>query len=332
MHGAAQGRRLRARRVAGVLLLAAIPAPTRAATVARATVPTPDGPRGYLLARPGAAASGLRPLVLLLHGHGQSAERALGLAGNAAPLGVWLAVSEREGIVVAALEGERGDDGRRGWNDCRADSPIIPRTDDVAFVRAVVRRLLREAAVDPARVYAMGMSNGGFMAFRLALELDPQPAAVAVIGASMAAKSACAALARPVSVLLVVGTEDPLVPYGGGEVRLLLRRRGSVLPVEEALAAWRRVDRAEGPPVVEALPHLGGASDPTRAVRTVWGVPGSHQVAFVRVEGGGHLEPSVSQRYGWLVRQVLGRQNHDLEIAEEAWRFFRDKRAGAPNR
>ncbi len=306
-------------------------APARAAGVARATVPTPDGPRAYLVARPSRPAAGPRPLVLVLHGHGLSAERTLGVGGDAAPLGVWLAISEREGVVVAALDGERGDDGKRGWNDCRADSPILPATDDVAFARAVVLRLIREAAVDPARIYAMGMSNGGFMAFRLALELDPPPAAVAAVSASMAAKSECVPPRRPVSVLLVVGTEDPLVPYGGGEITLMWRRRGSMLPVDDALAAWRRADRIKGPPVVEAVPHRGGAGDPTRAVRTVWGADrGAPQVEFIRVEGGGHLEPSVSQRYGWLVRRVLGRQNHDLEIAEEAWSFFKDKRAAAP--
>ncbi len=319
-----------ASRVAAALLAAVASAssPLRGARVVRAAVPTPDGARAYLLARPSAPASGLRPLVLVLHGHGQSAERALGVTGDPAPLGVWLEISEREGVVVAALEGERGDDGERGWNDCRADAPALPRTDDVAFARAVVARLEREEKVDPARVYAMGMSNGGFMAFRLALELDPPPAAIAAVSCSMAGASKCGPSRTPVSVLLVSGTADPLVPHGGGQVRFLWRKRGSVLAIDAAADFWRRADGLPGSPVTGTLAHLGGAGDPTRAVRTTWGAAaGPLQVELIRVEGGGHLEPSLSQRYGWWVRQILGRQSRDLESAEEAWRFFKDKRA-----
>ncbi|HVN75835.1 MAG TPA: hypothetical protein VMT19_05915, partial [Thermoanaerobaculaceae bacterium] len=81
------------------LLGAAIPALGRA-EVERASVVTTDGPRSYLIARPNRRASGLRPLVLVFHGHGGSAEQALGLNGKPSPLAVWLEIAEREGVVV----------------------------------------------------------------------------------------------------------------------------------------------------------------------------------------------------------------------------------------
>jgi len=197
----------------------------------------------------------------------------------------------------------------------------------------VIARLVRGGAVDPARVYAMGMSNGGFMVFRLALELDPPLAAVAAVSSSLAGESLCGPLRRAVSLLMIAGTKDPIVPYAGGEVKALGRARGATVAIEEAAAQWRRVAGIPGPPLTEVLPHLGGADDPTRAVRTVWGAdPGSPQVELIRVEGGGHVEPSVAQRYGRLYQGLVGRQSRDLESAEEAWRFFREKRAAVEAR
>jgi len=318
-------------RLAVAAALLALPALGAPAAVERASVTTAGGPRAYLIARPTSRAPGPRPLVLVLHGHGGSAEQALGVDGNPSPLAVWREIAERDGLVVAALEGADGRDGKRGWNDCRADAPGNPATDDVAFARAVVARLEREDGVDPSRVYVIGMSNGGFMALRLAIQLDPPPAAVAAVSSSMAADTVCGPPRRPVPVMLVSGTADPIVPYAGGEVRLLGKKRGSSVAIEDAAAAWRRVDRIAGRPTSVGLPHLGGADDPTRAVRTIWGDdPRGLQVELVRVDGGGHIEPSISQPYGRLYQAVVGRQNHDLECAEEAWRFFRDKRAAVP--
>lgn len=236
-------------------------------------------------------------------------------------------------MVIVALDGTKGGDGYQGWDDCRGDAPGNPKTDDVAFARAVVVRLEREERIDPGRIYATGMSNGGFMAFRLALQLDPPLAAIAAVSSAMAAESLCGPPARAVSVLVIAGTADPLVPYGGGQVRILGRSRGAAVSIERSVASWRQVDGVMGPLVSEVLPHLGGTEDPTRALRTVWSAPGgSVQVELVRIDGGGHIEPSVSQRYGGLYQRLVGRQNHDLESAEEAWRFFKDKRAVAPRR
>ncbi len=303
------------------------------AAVGRASVTTADGPRSYVVARPSRRGPGARPLVLVLHGHMASAEQALGLGGKRSPLAVWLEIAEREGVVVAALDGAIGRDGHSGWNDCRADAPGNPTTDDVAFARAVIARLEREDGIDPARIYAMGMSNGGFMAFRLALQLDLPLAAIAAVSSSMAADSLCGPPRRPVSVLIVSGTADPIVPYAGGEVKILWMKRGSAVAIEGAAATWRRIDGIDAAPASGGLPHRDGADDPTRAVRTVWGTDaGALQVELIRIEGGGHVEPSLSQRYGWLYQRLVGRQSRDLESAEEAWRFFKDKRAVTPDR
>jgi polyhydroxybutyrate depolymerase len=115
-----------------------------------------------------------------------------------------------------ALDGRKGGDGYRGWNDCRTDAPGNPKTDDVGFVRTVIEKIQRDYAIDPARIYVMGMSNGGMMTFHLAIEIEPRIAAFAAVCASMADRGICPDPEHAVSTLLIDGTADPLVLYGGG--------------------------------------------------------------------------------------------------------------------
>jgi polyhydroxybutyrate depolymerase len=299
---------------AAVTMMAAAPIPQSIQTV--------DGTRTYLLLQP--AALGPRPLVILLHGHMGSAKQAL----TQGPLAAWKDISAREGVLVAALDGVKGPDGHTGWNDCRGDASGNPKTDDVAFVKAVIERLAREAHADPKRVYLMGISNGAMMALRLALQLDPAPAAFCAVCGLMAADGACGAPAtRPIPALLVDGTEDPLVPFGGGQVHFFKKRRGAVIGAEETVAFWRAADGLAGAKAAASeFPHRE-VSDPTRAAKLVWGEAGGPQVEFIRVQGGGHAEPTLDHPYGALYRAFTGKQNRDFESAEEAWAFFKDKRS-----
>lgn len=298
-----------------------------AAEVRPLTVTTKEGPRQALVATPKDGRRAGRPLVLLFHGHMGNMRNTLGKGlGEGSALAAWLPIADREGLVVVALDGARGADGKQGWNDGRPGASGNPTTDDVAFARAVILRLQQEEGTDPTRTFAMGMSNGGVFTFRLALDLDLPLAGIAAACASMPGDHPPGPTPRALSVLLLEGTEDPLMPYAGGQVRFHDQRRGSVLGTDATLAYWRQVDGLSGTASEEELPHLD-RRDPTRVDRLTWGPPGGPQVRLLRVRGGGHCEPSLTHPYGWLYTKVCGRQNHDLESAEEAWAFFRDKRA-----
>lgn len=311
------------------LALSAVAPAAFAHVIDVASIATSDGPRTYLVARPSSEAGSGRPLVILLHGHMGSARQMLGLEHSAAPNAEWLKIVDRENLVLAALDGAIGGDGQRGWNDCRSDAETNPRTDDVAFVHAVIDRLAHDRDIDRSRIYVMGMSNGAMMAYRLALELDPPIAAFAAVSGSMAAHSVCAAPSRPISVLLIHGTRDPIVPYSGGPVGSGRHSRGEVIGVEQAAAIWRKPDDlSDAAASTTAFPHREGNTDPTRATLTLWGTnPAAAQVGLLRVDGGGHVEPSLTRHYARFYGRIVGTQNHDLETAEEVWRFFRDKRS-----
>lgn len=117
--------------------------------------------RTYLVHVP-AGLSGAAPLVLMLHGGygtGAQAERSYG----------WDALADQDHFVVAYPDGLD-----RAWNSGGGCCGKAARrdVDDVAFLTAVVADVEARVPVDPARVYAAGMSNGAMMAYRLACDSD----------------------------------------------------------------------------------------------------------------------------------------------------------------
>lgn len=301
----------------------------QAATFKDLSIVTADGPRQAILALPDNLPPGPHPLVLLLHGHGGGAKNTLGQGWMpASPLAAWIAIADREKLLVAALQGSDKGDGHNGWNDCRGDAPGNPPVDDVAFAEKLVQTEVQAGLADPHRIYVMGMSNGGVMSYRLALQMQPRPAAIAAAGASMPAASLCKDASAKVSVLLIAGTADPIMPYAGGEVHLLGRLRGSVISIDATRDFWLHADGLDsGAGVSTAIPHLD-PDDASRISKMVYGKAGGVQVETLKVEGGGHSEPSIQYHYPALYRHFAGPQNHDLESAEEAWSFFKDKTGG----
>jgi polyhydroxybutyrate depolymerase len=280
--------------------------------------------REYILVTPDRLPAGPRPLVLVLHGHMGTAANAMGAGRVHSPLSAWLAIVDREGILVAALQGLKGADRRTGWHDCRSEDTGDPVTDDVALAAAVAQSLIAGGQADAQRVYVMGMSNGAMMSHRLALEMHPTPAAIAAVSGTMALHSACSDAAHPVSVLIIHGDADPIVPYAGGAVGFGHRKASSVLGVEATRDFWLRADGLSGAtPVAYSFPHPG--ADSTRALKMTYGEERGPQVEVIDIEHGGHAEPSVRFHYGLLYRRLFGAQNRDLESAEEAWQFFRGK-------
>jgi polyhydroxybutyrate depolymerase len=307
-------------------LLASLAAfPIRAATPESERIDAAGEQREYLLVSPAHSPAGPRPLVLVLHGHLGTAANALGGGRVPSPLSAWLDVAERENVLVAALQGLKGSDNRTGWHDCRGDADNDPQTDDVAFASRVAKKLVDDGRADAKRIYVMGMSNGAIMTLRLALEMQPAPAAVAAVAGTMASKSECAGAPRPVSVLLIHGTQDPLVPYTGGGVGLGERRdRGSVVSVAATRDFWLRADGLQSAkPVETSFPHDG--DDATRARKASYGPDAGPQVIVITIDNGGHVEPSKRFHYPALYTRIVGVQNRDFEAAEEAWSFFKTK-------
>jgi len=263
-----------------------------------------------------------KPLVLILHGHGGSSDQSLGLGTGKAVQEVWLDVAEENDFIVVVPNGELGPEDTRGWNDCREDAVGNPSTDDVEFLSKLIDKMKDEFNHDSDRVYVAGVSNGGFMAFRLVQEIPSKIAAFTSIVITNPINSICIDSDEAISALYMNGTQDPLAPYNGGQV---LGNRGAVFSTEESINYWVERNQTDAEPIYESIPDLDPDDNSTVEKFTYANGTNGSEVVLYRVNGGGHTEPSLSVKYSQLYLDIVGEQNHDLEMADEVWSFFEDK-------
>jgi polyhydroxybutyrate depolymerase len=291
------------------------------------TLERPEGTRRFLVAAPPGKAPGGRPLVVVLHGAGASAEQVMGLAFPPSPLSVWLEIAAREGLAVIAP-----DAGKGGWTDCFASNERAALKDDVGFIGALIDHAIAEHDVDPARVYLIGVSRGGWMAYAAATALPHKLAAFSSVLAGMPLPGRAREPATPLPALIFGCTADPLIRYHGGKPWYALRFAEPVRGIEDSAYAWRKLAGLPDTPEVVRLPP-GDPYARTSVTRYVWGDdPAGIQVGLYRIDGAGHAEPSRLKRYPRFVNWLTGLQNGDVEVAEAAWDFFRLKRGSGARR
>lgn len=267
------------------------------------------------------------PLLILLHGGTQNKSSVVdGTTGATA----WLDVAEESGILLLIPNGT-GTDGDTNaasarWNDCRSDQDGGSEVDDIAFVSGLIDWALGhpDFRVDPDRVYVAGASNGGLMSYRVALELGSRVAAVAAFIANNpldydreCLEAIDSTPREPVSVFMLNGTADVMMPYFGGEAAF-----GSGGLVDSAVNTsefWRNWNGAALalPPFV--YPDLDPTDGSTVVAEDFVGGREDTAVRFLSVVAGGHTMPSRTY-------VSTGRQNRDIEAAAEAWAFLSGRR------
>jgi len=250
------------------------------------------------------------PLVVALHGGGGTAEQMMRFSR-------FNALAAKEGFAVAYPQGIG-----RAWNDGRIfRGRSETDADDVGFIRAVVADAATLAPLDRRRFFAAGISNGGFMSFRLACAAADLFRAIAPVTATMPSDLAphCK-LAVPVSVLLINGTADPLVPYGGGHVRGPFGApRGAIWSTDRTIAFWAQHNRCAAAPAIAAWPDRD-TGDGSRVIETDWRGCAGGRVRLLRIEGGGHTWPGGTQ---YLPAGWIGTTNRDFDATEAIWNFFK---------
>lgn len=261
-----------------------------------------------------AGASGPRPLVIGLHGHKQSLERVKQSLG-------FQPVARREGFAIAYPEAV---DLR--WSYGRPIIKPMPSVggtpvDDVGLIGKMIFRLVDEGVVDPARIYAAGLSRGGLMTFTLACDAPERFAAVApmITGMTDPQLQDCRP-ARIVPMLVLAGTADLVQRYDGW-----LFPGGRQASVPETIEFWRKQHGCTGQ---HARPLPDIVRDDLSAIGVVrWtGCSREGSLVYYRVFGGGHRLPSLAPRRKSGLPGRYGWRNRDIETAEEVWKFFRKYR------
>jgi polyhydroxybutyrate depolymerase len=287
-----------------------------------ATLARPEGRRRYLIAAPGKKTSGKPALVVVLHGNGASAEQVMGMAFPPSPLSLLLEIAERERFVVIAP-----DAGKGGWSDCFASAAQVAKKDDVEFISALIDTAIASHDVDPDRVHVIGVSRGGWMAYRLAIEIPHKLAAFSAVLAALPERGRVRMPEAPLPALIFGGTADPLIPYHGGKYFYAFGFMDPAMSIEETVKVWRELAKLDDAPDISRIDKRDDR-DRTSVTRTMWGTdPNGLQVGLYRIEHGGHAEPSRLKRYPYFINKLVGRQNADVEVAEAAWEFFKSKRA-----
>ena len=204
------------------------------------------------------------------------------------------------------------------WNDGRVDLGSVSfkaNIDDVGFIAGLIDDLAARYRVDRGRVYAAGFSNGGMMALRLAVAIPEKLAAVSSVSGLLPRHLSFLSPSRPVPVMIIQGTDDPIMPCEGGK---LTRKHGEVLSAVDTADYWSSRDGCSGPVGVQMLPDRD-QEDGTVVFRAAYACknPGM-EVMLVTIQGGGHTWPGTPVV---LPENKSGRTCRDFSATEMIWDF-----------
>jgi polyhydroxybutyrate depolymerase len=250
------------------------------------------------------------PLVLVFHGGGGTGwgtERLTGFSD----------LAEKELFIVAYPNGVG-----RSWNDGR-DTTVSrahrDHIDDVHFVAAMIDAISKKYRIDPKRIYATGISNGAIFSHYLGANLATRIAAIApVVGGIAEPFDGRFKPEQPVSVLILQGTDDPLVPFDGGEVAG--GKRGRIISTADTVKKWTQRDGCGPAPEIAKIID-SDPDDGCEAERSTWSsCRDGTDVTLYTLRGAGHTWPGGAQ---YLPQRFIGKVCRDIDATQVIWDFFK---------
>jgi len=254
------------------------------------------------------------PLVFNLHGGGGRAVTTPKLIFNR-----FNQLADRDGFIVIYPQGVG-----KQWNDGRKSDQVQAwreNIDDVGFISEIVNVLKSEYTVDMNQIFTTGISNGGFMSTRLACERSDLFRGAAIITAQISEDFLpfCDS-PTPMGILIMNGTEDPLVPYDGGEVEVLGKKRGKVISTDNYVSLWKGFNDCKSVEPSVELPNIS-KRDQSTITKTIYSdCAEGGALELYSVVGGGHTWPGGKQ---YLPKRLVGYTNRDINACNVIWNFFR---------
>jgi polyhydroxybutyrate depolymerase len=253
--------------------------------------------------------AGKMPMIFAIHGGSGTPEGMINIAN-------FKTIADRDKIVLVYPAGIQNN-----WNDGRPTTPNQLGINDVSFFNQMCDYMITNNSVDGTKIYATGISNGGFMSSRLGCELSNRIAAIAVDAATIEATTIAPSCnpGRRVPAIYIHGTTDPLVPFTGGQMTAGGTAGGTVLSHFQAIDKWVAINGCNTTPIITDLPDI--ANDGTTIKQRVYsgGTNGSEVVSYVVINGG-HTWP---QGYQYLNEAIIGKTSQDMNACEVIWTFFK---------
>lgn len=238
------------------------------------------------------------PLVINLHGYGSNATQQ-SLYGNFKDL------ADVDNFLVVHPNGTNDLTGTRYWNAFVNSGAV----DDVAFIDELIDRLSANYNIDQSKIFSTGMSNGGFMSYKLACELDNRIAKIASVTGSMNSTllTNCTP-SGPVPVMQIHGTSDPTVAYDGSP---------GVAGIEDVVDKWVMINNCDTTPVVVDIPDINTSDNCTAQRFTYANGDNGSEVILYKITNGGHTWPNA------IIDLPGNNTNRDFDASKVIWEFFK---------
>ncbi len=243
----------------------------------------------------GYSSANARPVVFNLHGYGSNAPQQIFYSR--------MDITADANNFICVFPNGLNSSWNSGFTPPYNSSP-----DDVGFLSAIIDTLNELYAVDLNRVYVCGMSNGGYQSYRMACDLESRIAAIASVTGSISSLTALNCnINRPVPVLEIHGTADPLVDYNGGT---------GYYGTEQTIDFWRTKNGCNAVADTTDVPDTDPLDSSTVKKIKYTNCNNGSEVWLYKIDGGGHTWPDASINY------IYGPTNHDINASQEIWDFF----------
>ena len=258
-----------------------------------------DRTRTYVVRRPANLPRDAKlPVIIVLHGGG-------GNAANAERMSGLTPFAHARGVMVVYPNGQAAGNAStltRNAGRCCAYA-MRNNVDDVGFLSKMIDQLVEKEGADPKRIYVTGMSNGGMMSHRVAVEAGEKLAGAAPIAGAL---NSPLQKGPPVPIIMIHGTADEHVLLAGGQPKQTLAGPRIDRSMQDGIDFWRERNQASATPQTKTEGRL-----------TLTTYPGKNPVATAIIEGEGHTWP------GGRAGSPRGdRPGSDVSANELMWAFF----------
>ena len=265
------------------------------------------------------------PLLILLHGGTGNMRTALSRTGT----GDWKDIATAEKFVLIAPNGTNVDTGdtfgdNQHWNDLRpphleGDSDA----DDVLFLLKVIDWALENHDIDRSTVYITGVSNGGMMVYRMLMEAPQSFAGGAAFIANLPVDERhFVTPIEAVPLMIVNGTDDPLMPFAGGDIAQ--GNRGVVRSAPDTWDWWFSANHTANNSVQTTLADTDPNDGCILVQNDYAALANGAKVRTITMQGGGHAMPSTRHTAAGdaILGPTVGIRCKDHDGASIAWAFF----------